>query len=201
MVPSATSHHLSLSWPRFTKYMWSYGYNELRNIELQTVFKQFLTSPYRILIHGDFIPDVVMLPQLTQFTNPIMHMYHIPQWTIQNRNVPIYLCSDFCIAGYGTGAIWDLWIVSYETDELISTSRVWTNLNDRLFTKDISKYIFNPRPLRPKGYCRHLRLSVCPSVCLSVPIILVNTITQSVYPISPPNLLGGFNMALSWMVL
>ena len=43
--------------------------------------------------------------------------------------------------------------------------------------------------------------SVCPSVCLSVPIILVNTITQSVYPISPPNLLGGFNMALSWMVL
>ena len=51
--------------------------------------------------------------------------------------------------------------------------------------------IFN---LRPKGYCRHLRLSVC----LSVPIILVNTITQSVYP---PNLLGGFDMALSWMVL
>ena len=45
------------------------------------------------------------------------------------------------------------------------------------------------------------KMSVCPSVCLSVPIILVNTITQSVYPISPPNLLGGFNMALSWMVL
>ena len=61
--------------------------------------------------------------------------------------------------------------------------------------------VFNPRPLRPKGYCRHLRLSVCPSVCLPVPIILVNTITQSVYPISPPNLLGGCNMALSWMVL
>ena len=61
--------------------------------------------------------------------------------------------------------------------------------------------VFNPRPLRPKGYCRHLRLSVCPSVCLSVPIILVNTITQSVYPISPPNLLDGFNVALSWMVL
>ena len=62
-------------------------------------------------------------------------------------------------------------------------------------------WVINPRPLRPKGYCRHLRLSVCPSVCLSVPIILVNTITQSVYPISPPNLLGGFNMALPWMVL
>ena len=57
--------------------------------------------------------------------------------------------------------------------------------------------VFNPRPLRSKDYCRHLRLSVC----LSVPIILVNTITQSVYPINPPNLLGGFNVALSWMVL
>ena len=63
-------------------------------------------------------------------------------------------------------------------------------------------WIFNPRPLRPKGYCRHLHLSVCLFVCLSVcPIIFVNTITQSVYPISPPNLLGGFNMAISWMVL
>ena len=61
--------------------------------------------------------------------------------------------------------------------------------------------VFNPRPLWPKGYCHHLRLSVCPSLCLSVPIILVNTITQSVYPISTPNLLGGFDMTLSWMVL
>ena len=65
--------------------------------------------------------------------------------------------------------------------------------------------VFNPRPLRPQGYCRHLRLSVCLSVrlpvCLSVPVILVNTITQSVYPINPPNLLGVFNMALSWMAL
>ena len=43
--------------------------------------------------------------------------------------------------------------------------------------------------------------SVRLSVCLSVPIILVNTITQSVYSISPPNLLCGFNIALSWMVL
>ena len=57
--------------------------------------------------------------------------------------------------------------------------------------------VFNPRPLRPKGYCCHLHLCVC----LSVPIILVNMITQSVNPINPPNLLGGFNMALSWMVL
>ena len=84
-------------------------------------------------------------------------------------------------------------------------NRIWCNIP----CDKIESSVFNPRPLRPKGYCRHLRLSVCPSVrlsvcpsvCLSVPIILVNTITQPVYPISPPNLLGSFNMALSWMVL
>ena len=65
----------------------------------------------------------------------------------------------------------------------------------------LSHLIFNPRPLRPKGCCRHLRLSLCPSVCVSIPITLVNTITQSVYPINPPNLQGGFDIALSWMVL
>ena len=56
--------------------------------------------------------------------------------------------------------------------------------------------IFYPWPLRLKG-CRHLHLSVC----WSVPIILVNTITQSVYPINPQSLQGGFNTALCWMVL
>ena len=41
-------------------------------------------------------------------------------------------------------------------------------------------WLVKPRPLRLKGYCRHLRLSV--------PIILGNMITQSVYPVNPPNL-------------
>ena len=51
---------------------------------------------------------------------------------------------------------------------------------------------FNPLPLRPKGSCCHLRLSVC----RSVPINLVNKITQSVYAINPPNLQGGFKTGL-----
>ena len=38
--------------------------------------------------------------------------------------------------------------------------------------------VFNPRPLRPKGYCRHLRLSVCPSVCLSVCLFPSSLLTQ-----------------------
>ena len=37
--------------------------------------------------------------------------------------------------------------------------------------------------------------------CPSVPVILVNMIAQSVYPINPPNLHGGFDMPLSWVVL
>ena len=44
----------------------------------------------------------------------------------------------------------------------------------------------------PKGLLSSLA-SVHLPICLSVPIILVNTITQSVYPIHPPNLQGGFD--------
>ena len=110
---------------------------------------------------------------------------------------------------------WTLWWISH-TDSHTVTWPHYMLLLAMAATCHLwacSASVFNPRPLRPKGYCRHLRLFVClsvrpsvrlsvrPSVCLSVPIILVNTITQSVYPISPPNLLGGFNMALPWMVL
>ena len=45
----------------------------------------------------------------------------------------------------------------------------------------LSQYLllfFNPRPLRPKGYCRHLRLSVCPSVRLSVCLFPSSLLTQ-----------------------
>ena len=35
------------------------------------------------------------------------------------------------------------------------------------------------------------RVAVISCICLSVPIILVNMITESVYPINPPNLQGG----------
>ena len=58
------------------------------------------------------------------------------------------------------------------------------------------KWLLTLRPLQPKG-CHYL----CLPLCLSVPIILVNMITLSVYPINAPNLQGGFDMSLSWMVL
>ena len=51
--------------------------------------------------------------------------------------------------------------------------------------------LFNPRPFRPKGI---VVICVCLSVCPSVSITLVNTITQSSSPINAPNLQGGFIM-------
>ena len=34
-----------------------------------------------------------------------MHLFHIPECSIQNRN----FCSEWSILAYGTGAFWDLW--------------------------------------------------------------------------------------------
>ena len=91
---------------------------------------------------------------------------------------------------------WDDWNIIENCVKMFSWSHVFVVL--------INIEFLIPDSLLPR-YCLHLRLSiclfVCPSVCPSVPIILVSTITQSVYPINPPNLLGGLNMALSWMVL
>ena len=62
--------------------------------------------------------------QLTWITNPRMHLFHISECSIQNRNVhaPVpyprmlhseqkcaHFCSEWRILGYGTGAFWDLW--------------------------------------------------------------------------------------------
>ena len=71
------------------------------------------------------------------------------------------------------------------------------NKNENQFYGFLTLGLFGRRVIVVTCVCPSVRLSVC----LSVPLILVNTITQSVYPISPPNLLGGFNVALSWMVL
>ena len=44
----------------------------------------------------------------SNLTNPIMN--HITKYTIHNRNVHISVL--WCIVGYGTSALWDLWIRS-----------------------------------------------------------------------------------------
>ena len=53
--------------------------------------------------------------KLTRFTNPAMHPFHIPQ---PFRTEPY---SEWCIAGFGTGALWDLW--DWFIDRLV---KIWS---------------------------------------------------------------------------
>ena len=65
-----------------------------------------------------------------------------------------------------------LWKVCLVSTPILEQKRGKCHILTPIF-KNLAKCIvsisfFNPRPLRPKGYCRHLRLSVCPSVRPSV---------------------------------
>ena len=40
-------------------------------------------------------------------TNPTMHLSHIPQYNHSEQKCA-HFCSQWCIVGYGTGALWDL---------------------------------------------------------------------------------------------
>ena len=56
--------------------------------------------------------------KMTNFTNHMIHLSHAPQCIIQKRNV--HFCSEWCILGYGTGALWDLWIMKIHDRRSIS---------------------------------------------------------------------------------
>ena len=60
------------------------------------------------------IMQLQCIMQQTNVTNPTMHLLCIPQCTIQNRNV--HICSEWCIVGYVTGVLWDMWIGSIVMD-------------------------------------------------------------------------------------
>ena len=75
------------------------------------------------------------------------------QWQQKSHNAPLpyliihhseqkcaHFCSEWCIVGYGTGALVDL--------------QICFNVN------------FYPRPVLAFGYCHRLRLCVCPCVCV-----------------------------------
>ena len=64
--------------------------------------------------------------------------------------------------------------------------------NSRHFAEAIFKCIFTPRPFRLKGYCRCLRLSVCPSVH---ELSLVRTIIRHIFELESPNLHPGILLA------
>ena len=66
--------------------------------------------------------------------------------------------------------------------------------------------IFTPWPFRPTGYCRCLRLSVCPSFRPSIPLsvhklYLVRMLTHHKFELESPNLHQTCIMGYSWLVL
>ena len=61
---------------------------------------------------------LIIPPNQTNFTNPQMHFFHIPQCSIQNRNVHISVLngalwdmeevhSGICELGHGNDVIWE----------------------------------------------------------------------------------------------
>ena len=55
-------------------------------------------------------------------TNPTMHTSHIPQCTIENKKYA-HFCPEWCIVGYGTGALWDLfiWFITFTSNIVIKS--------------------------------------------------------------------------------
>ena len=52
---------------------------------------------------------VAIMFGLRQWTDLTMHLFHIPQCTHSEQKCT-HFCSVWCIVGYGTGALCDLWI-------------------------------------------------------------------------------------------
>ena len=86
----------------------------------------FTYIPYAI----DVQKFVRITYQTTQFTNPRMHVYHIPQCSIQNSNVHI------SVQNGALGAFWDLWNWSKQywlaeaRGEVLEGGGGWLNFGD-----------------------------------------------------------------------
>ena len=110
-----------------------------------------------------------------QSSNEVLRVeYMIAYQCDSSSNVPCVTCLiEAAMAGFcpSFGLFW-----------YVYKEAIWNTLrlrqNGCYPPNDIFRCIFNPRPLRPKGYCRHLRLSVCPSVRLSVCLFPSSLLTQ-----------------------
>ena len=77
--------------------------------------------------------------QLISLVNPIVYLSHIPQCTIQNRNVHICVLNGaLWDVGCGTGVLWNLWDwtivghVPYPTDSSTPTKLgLWSSLSTK----------------------------------------------------------------------
>ena len=106
------------------------------------------------VVHYKIVNFAFMNFKKTNLTNTTVHLSHIPQCTIQNRNV--HFCSEWCIVGYGTGALWDLWICSIASALLFSFTCIhhfiyvfcmWNKVINQLCLDLSSLLVWNLTPL------------------------------------------------------
>ena len=153
------------------------------------------------ILYFSFLYLVVQIFTFVGTGNMVFHLDNIKNtwnWHLADLKLS-FICTNICFQS----VIWILMQLSHCDSNVGNLAMCYHILSCHVYFLTLG--LFGRRVIVVTCVCPSVRLSVCPSVCLSVclsvPIILVNTITQSVYAISPPNLLGGFNMALPWMVL
>ena len=71
---------------------------DMNNI-IQNTDTQTLPTGVRCGVFSEVLVWSMLCYKLTKFTNPIMHLFHIPQCNIQNRNVHIAVLNV---------ALWDI---------------------------------------------------------------------------------------------
>ena len=66
------------------------------------------------------------MKQNNKFTNLTVHLWHIPVRHLEQKCT--HTCSELCLVGYGTGALWDLWDWSIESLLQLGPGG-WFNIN------------------------------------------------------------------------
>ena len=139
------------------------------NMTWTTPGQRHLLNKHRRPLWNSLLPDT-MTPEKHQ---PL----------IREKYLPKFNCSVIYQRGLGNQGnllnivlLWELQIAA-EGTQIVSQTNLWNEY-------------FYPSALRPEGYCRCLRpsvclsvcLSVCPSVCLSVRMtMLVRAITRKIF--------------------
>ena len=89
-------------------------------------------------------PQIDNISALTYFTNPRMHLFHIPQCFIQNRN-------ELTIVGYGIGAFWELWNWAIDSGAglLHKRRKHWPSIEIETFSSRKMYFKMSSSRLRP----------------------------------------------------
>ena len=93
-------------WRSFKYMALGYGIKSPRSPNVQrfgcdipTISREYFEEFWPCYTQNSTVGSKIFDVQLTSFTNPTTHLSHIPEYTIQNRNVPISVLN---------GALWDM---------------------------------------------------------------------------------------------